>query len=130
MLFRSSEATIQLSVNGELEYTAAEGNGPVNALDNALRKALEKFYPELQEMELIDYKVRILNEQAATRATTRVLIESTDHESKWGTVGVSPNIIEASWQALVDSVEYGLRRRAGEAEVRPTRRDAIAAAAG
>jgi 2-isopropylmalate synthase len=105
-----SEATIRLSVNGELEHAVAEGNGPVNALDNALRKALEKFYPEIREMELVDYKVRILNERAATQATTRVLIESTDHKSRWGTVGVSPNIIEASWQALEDSLEYKLTK--------------------
>ncbi|MBI2881164.1 MAG: citramalate synthase [Candidatus Tectomicrobia bacterium] len=105
-----AEATIQVSVDGVLEHTAAEGNGPVDALNNALRKALEKFYPALAEAELIDYKVRILNESAATQATTRVLIESTDRESKWGTVGVSPNIIEASWQALVDSFEYKLQK--------------------
>ncbi|MFQ5692071.1 MAG: citramalate synthase [Nitrospinota bacterium] len=105
-----AEATIQVAVDDELEHTAAEGNGPVDALNNALRKALEKFYPALSETELIDYKVRILNESAATRATTRVLIESTDRESKWGTVGVSPNIIEASWEALVASFEYKLRK--------------------
>ena len=105
-----AEATIQVSVDGVLEHTASEGEGPVDALNNALRKALEKFYPALSETELVDYKVRILNESAATRATTRVLIESTDHESKWGTVGVSPNIIEASWEALVDSFEYKLQK--------------------
>ncbi|MFQ5911607.1 MAG: citramalate synthase [Nitrospinota bacterium] len=105
-----AEATIQVSVRGVLEHTAAEGNGPVDALNNALRKALEKFYPVLSEAELIDYKVRILNETTATRATTRVLIASTDHESTWGTVGVSPNIIEASWEALVDSFEYKLQK--------------------
>ncbi|MEE8109637.1 MAG: citramalate synthase [bacterium] len=105
-----AEATVQVSVDGVLEHTASEGEGPVDALNNALRKALEKFYPALSETELVDYKVRILNESAATRATTRVLIESTDHESKWGTVGVSPNIIEASWEALVDSFEYKLQK--------------------
>ena len=109
-----AEATIQVSVDGVLEHTAAEGNGPVDALNNALRKALEKFYPGLSETELIDYKVRILNESAATEATTRVLIESSDHESKWATVGVSPNIIEASWEALVDSFEYKLAKNAGK----------------
>ncbi len=105
-----AEATIQVAVEGRLEHTASEGNGPVDALNNALRKALEKFYPRLSETELIDYKVRILNESAATQATTRVLIESSDHDSKWGTVGVSPNIIEASWEALVDSFEYKLAK--------------------
>ena len=105
-----AEATIQVAVEGKLEHTAAEGNGPVDALNNALRKALEKFYPRLAETELIDYKVRILNESAATQATTRVLIESSDHDSNWGTVGVSPNIIEASWEALVDSFEYKLAK--------------------
>jgi 2-isopropylmalate synthase len=105
-----SEATIQVAVDGRLEHTAAEGNGPVDALNNALRKALEKFYPRLSETELIDYKVRILNESAATEATTRVLIQSSDKNSKWGTVGVSPNIIEASWEALVDSFEYKLTK--------------------
>ncbi len=105
-----AEATIQVAVEGRLEHTASEGNGPVDALNNALRKALEKFYPRLSETELIDYKVRILNESAATQATTRVLIESSDHDSRWGTVGVSPNIIEASWEALVDSFEYKLAK--------------------
>lgn len=105
-----SEATIQVAVDGRLEHTAAEGNGPVDALNNALRKALEKFYPRLSETELIDYKVRILNESAATEATTRVLIQSSDQNSRWGTVGVSPNIIEASWEALVDSFEYKLTK--------------------
>ncbi len=109
-----AEATVQVSVDGVLEHTAAEGNGPVDALNKALRKALEKFYPGLSETELIDYKVRILNESAATEATTRVLIESSDHESKWATVGVSPNIIEASWEALVDSFEYKLAKNAGK----------------
>ena len=92
----------------KIEHTAAVGNGPVNALDNALRKALEKFYPELKEMELIDYKVRVLSTGEGTEARVRVLIESGDKEDKWGTVGVSHNIIEASWQALVDSIDYKL----------------------
>ncbi|HUU50810.1 MAG TPA: citramalate synthase [Nitrospinota bacterium] len=105
-----SEATIMLIVDGEVEHTAAEGNGPVNALDNALRKALEKFYPELKDMVLNDYKVRILDEWSGTEAITRVLIESRDRDSRWGTVGVSANIIEASWQALVDSIEYKLHK--------------------
>jgi 2-isopropylmalate synthase len=103
-----SEATIKVKVRGIIEHTASDGNGPVNALDNALRKALEEFYPDLKEVNLIDYKVRILEGKEGTGARTRVLIESADSENKWGTVGVSDNIIEASWQALVDSIEYKL----------------------
>jgi len=103
-----SEATVKIRVNGELEVTAAEGTGPVNALDKAIKKALIKFYPELEEVNLYDYKVRILDEKKGTRSKTRVLVESGDHHAKWGTVGVSENIIEASWQALVDSIEYKL----------------------
>jgi len=106
------EATLMLRVDGVTEHTAAVGNGPVNALDNALRKALETFYPSVSEMELLDYKVRILDEHKGTMAVTRVLIESGDKTGKWGTVGVSPNIIEASWQALQDSVEFKLHRDA------------------
>ena len=110
-----AEATVRVRVKGIAEHTAASGNGPVNALDHALRKALEEFYPSLKEMTLLDYKVRILDEYKATAAKTRVLITSGDGEETWGTVGVADNIIEASWQALVDSVEYKLRRdeRAG-----------------
>ena len=103
-----SEATIMVRVGDQVEHTAAVGNGPVNALDNALRKALEKFYPELKEVNLLDYKVRILSTKDGTRARTRVLIESWDGQSKWGTVGVSENIIQASWQALADSIDYKL----------------------
>jgi len=103
-----SEATIRLKVKGKEEHTAALGDGPVNALDNALRKALEEFYPVLKEMHLTDYKVRILNPETGTKAVTRVLIESRDKTDTWGTVGVSENIIEASWQALVDSIEFKL----------------------
>ena len=103
-----SEATVKIRVNGIQEVSAAEGSGPVNALDKAIKKALGKFYPELKNLSLFDYKVRILDEKKGTRAKTRVLIESGDHDSKWGTVGVSENIIEASWQALIDSVEYKL----------------------
>jgi 2-isopropylmalate synthase len=105
-----SEATIMLKVKDKLEHTAADGNGPVNALDNALRKALEKFYPQLKEVSLIDYKVRVLTAGEGTSSNVRVLIESGDGKHKWGTVGVSENIIEASWQALVDSIEYKLLR--------------------
>jgi 2-isopropylmalate synthase len=103
-----AEATIMVKVGDRVEHTAAEGNGPVNALDNALRKALEKFYPGLAEVRLIDYKVRVLSAQEGTGANTRVLIESWDGKTRWGTVGVSENIIQASWQALVDSIDYKL----------------------
>ncbi len=105
-----AEATIKVDVDGKKEHTASEGNGPVNALDNALRKALEKFYPVLKEMQLSDYKVRVINAEDATAAMVRVLIESQDDEGSWGTVGVSENIIEASWIALVDSLEYKLMK--------------------
>jgi 2-isopropylmalate synthase len=103
-----SEATIMVKVGGNVEHTAATGNGPVNALDNALRKALEKFYPQLKDVTLQDYKVRVLTAGKGTQARVRVLVESGDKKFKWGTVGVSENIIEASWQALVDSIEYKL----------------------
>ncbi|MEX1028605.1 MAG: citramalate synthase [Paenibacillaceae bacterium] len=103
-----SEAIVKLKVQGETVYTAAEGNGPVNALDNALRKALSQFYPELNDMHLSDYKVRVIDEKDATAAKVRVLIESTDFLNSWSTVGVSENIIEASWKALIDSIRYAL----------------------
>jgi 2-isopropylmalate synthase len=103
-----SEATVKVNVNGVQQVTAAEGIGPVNALNRALKKALSKFYPELEDVHLYDYKVRILDEKKGTRSNIRVLVESGDKESKWGTVGVSENIIEASWQALVDSIEFKL----------------------
>ena len=93
---------------GRVEHTAATGNGPVNALDNAIRKALEKFYPQLNDMELVDYKVRVLSTGKGTGSKVRVLVESGDHRDRWGTVGVSENIIEASWQALVDAINYKL----------------------
>jgi len=101
-----SEATIMVKVGGNIEHTAALGAGPVNALDNALRRALEKFYPELKQMELSDYKVRVLPGRDGTASKVRVLIESRDGTDHWGTVGVSHDILEASWQALVDSVNY------------------------
>ena len=104
----SSEAIIKVKVKGIEEHTAADGDGPVNALDNALRKALKSFYPTLSRMHLSDFKVRVLDEKAGTAARVRVLIQSQDENESWGTVGVSGNIIEASWQALVDSVEYKL----------------------
>jgi 2-isopropylmalate synthase len=105
-----SQATIKISVNGEEELTAAEGNGPVNALDHALRKALTKFYPQIKEMHLVDFKVRTLEGSEGTAAGVRVLLDSTDGEEVWSTIGVSGNIIEASWQALVDSIEYKLSK--------------------
>ncbi|MFQ5904064.1 MAG: alpha-isopropylmalate synthase regulatory domain-containing protein, partial [Candidatus Binatia bacterium] len=111
-----SEATIMVEVDGVMEHAAAMGNGPVNALDQALRRALTKFYPSLKEMELLDYKVRVLSSGEGTGASVRVLIESGDKRDRWGTVGVSHNVIEASWQAVVDSIDYKLykdsRRRA------------------
>ncbi|RMD74346.1 MAG: citramalate synthase [Lentisphaerae bacterium] len=101
-----SEATIKLTVDGKTELTVAEGDGPVHALDRALRKALEKFYPEVSSVTLRDYKVRIIDAEQGTAAKTRVIIESSDGSKRWGTVGVHENIIEASWEALLDSVEY------------------------
>jgi 2-isopropylmalate synthase len=104
----TSEATIMVKVGGRIEHTAATGKGPVNAIDNALRKALDKFYPTLKNVKLHDYKVRVLTAGKGTSAKVRVLVESGDEEESWGTVGVSVNIIEASYQALVDSIEYKL----------------------
>jgi 2-isopropylmalate synthase len=104
----SAQALVKVHVDGEDAISAAEGDGPVHALDLALRKALEKFYPSLSSMRLKDFKVRVLDSKSATAATVRVLIESTDGEDAWTTVGVSPDIIEASWIALVDSIEYKL----------------------
>ncbi|WP_379138988.1 citramalate synthase [Paenibacillus sp. sgz500958] len=103
-----SEAFVKLKVAGESLYTAAEGNGPVNALDNALRKALLAYFPQLKEMHLSDYKVRVLDEKDQTAAKVRVLIESKNYTDTWSTVGVSGNVIEASWEALVDSMRYAL----------------------
>jgi 2-isopropylmalate synthase len=105
------EATVKVDVDGEQAHTVAEGDGPVNALDAALRKALVQFFPQLKHVQLTDYKVRILDTAAGTAAKTRVLIESTDGKREWGTVGVSENIITASLQALVDSMEYALTRK-------------------
>ena len=105
------EATVKLLVNGERVYTVDEGDGPVNALDNALRKALTPHYPVIKSMRLEDYKVRIIDSGSGTAAKTRVLVTSTDGNRDWGTVGVSTNIIDASWAALVDSVEFFLARQ-------------------
>ena len=105
-----SEATVRVSLENFEEHTASLGNGPVNALDGALRKALKEFYPSIGDIQLIDYKVRIVNETAGTAAKVRVLIEFTDGKRKWATVGVHENIIEASWKALVDGIVYKLMK--------------------
>jgi 2-isopropylmalate synthase len=109
-----TEATIKLIVNGNTEHVVGEGDGPVNALDTALRKALTPAYPNLESMTLVDYRVRVINSTEGTAARVRVVIESKDADEVWSTVGVSENIIEASWLALVDSVEYKLYKDRGE----------------
>ena len=98
-------------VDGKEVHTVAEGDGPVNALDGSLRKALESFYPQIKEISLTDFKVRVINAGASTAAKVRVLIESRDKKHVWGTTGVSENIIEATWQALADAVEYKLLKK-------------------
>ncbi|MBA7650572.1 (R)-citramalate synthase [subsurface metagenome] len=108
-----NEATVKLKVGDKVEHVVGEGDGPVNALDAALRKSLESFYPAIKDVHLIDYKVRVVNAKAGTAARVRVIIESRDKTSIWGTVGVSENIIEASWLALTDSVEYKLQKETG-----------------
>ena len=124
------EATIKVHVGGERIISTAEGNGPVNALDAALRQAIVSKYPHLADIELVNYKVRILDENKGTGAVTRVLLDASDGDETWGSIGVSENIIEASWEALVDSIEYGMlqeradregRRRAGPAAGRRLR---------
>ena len=105
------EATIKVRVGDQVAHTVAEGDGPVNALDSALRGALAQFFPQIKKVQLTDYKVRILDSTTGTAAKTRVLIESTDGQEEWGTVGVDDNIIEASLQALVDSMEYRLMKQ-------------------
>ena len=112
-----SEATIKIHVGNERFVATGEGTGPVGALDSALRMAIVKFYPQVMDMELVDYKVRILEENTGTSAVTRVVITTRDACGSWGTIGVSENIIEASWNALVDSIEYGLMRKIGRAHV-------------
>lgn len=109
----NSTAMIKIKVGDEEEITAADGDGPVNALDKALRKALERFYPQLAAVRLTDYKVRVLDSESATAAKVRVLIESTDSNRTWSTIGVSSDVIEASWRALMDSVEYKLLKDMG-----------------
>lgn len=105
-----TEATVKLRVGGKVRHEVAEGDGPINALDAALRKALATDYPNLAEMHLVDYKVRVINSEAGTAAGVRVIIESRDETDVWGTIGVSENVIEASWLALVDAIEYKLFR--------------------
>jgi 2-isopropylmalate synthase len=104
------EATIKVHVGGERIISTAEGNGPVNALDTALRQAIVSKYPHLADIELVNYKVRILDENKGTGAVTRVLLDASDGEESWGSIGVSENVVEASWQALVDSIEFGMVR--------------------
>jgi 2-isopropylmalate synthase len=106
----SSEATVKLMAGGDRVVMTGEGNGPVNALDHALRQAIQQLYPEIVKFELIDYKVRIVDQGHGTDAITRVLIETSDGESSWVTVGVGHNVIEASWEALIDGLTFGLRR--------------------
>ncbi len=108
--FLYAEAVLKLEVNGKIEHTVAEGHGPVDALDKALRKALLPFYPSLKAVKLVDYKVRVLDSEKATAAEVRVFVESSDGRETWGTVGVSENIIEASWRALVDSISFKLMK--------------------
>ncbi|MDM8533509.1 citramalate synthase [Clostridiaceae bacterium HSG29] len=112
-----SEVSIKVNIEGKEVHTAASGNGPVNALDKALRKALIDFYPEIEKFYLVDYKVRVLDSNDGTEAKVRVLIETTDGNNNWGTVGASTNIIEASWKALVDSIEFGILYREGKKEI-------------
>ena len=112
-----SEATVKLQARGKRYVITGEGNGPVNAMDAALRLAITEAYPVVERFELIDYRVRILDSSKGTDATIRVLIESTDGEESWETVGVGENIVEASWEALVDSIVYGLVRHHGDRDV-------------
>jgi 2-isopropylmalate synthase len=119
-----TEATIKIWVDGERYVRTAEGNGPVNALDKALRAAIGETYPHLGDIELINFKVRILDESKGTGAVTRVLLDASDGVESWGSIGVSENVIEASWEALVDSLEAGMLP--GRAEhVRPLARERI-----
>jgi 2-isopropylmalate synthase len=106
-----TEATIRIWVDGQRHVRTAEGNGPVNALDRALRDAITDLHPHLADIELVNYKVRILDAHHGTGAVTRVLLDSSDGQESWGSIGVSENIIEASWEALVDSLEYAFQPR-------------------
>src|ERR1035438_4033567 len=116
-----SEATVRVKVGGESIHTVAESSGPVGALDKALRLGLEKIYPQLRDMKLRDYKVRIVEGNEGTGSKTRVLVESGDGHSVWGTVGVSDNIIDASWEALREAVEYRLSSPAPSPHTRRAR---------
>jgi 2-isopropylmalate synthase len=116
-----AEATVKVEVAGEVLHTAADGNGPVNALDTALRKALRAFYPELDSVHLVDYKVRILDSEEATGAQTRVIIDSSDGTREWSTMGSGTNIISASCQALLDSLEYAIWKSGAEVRRRDER---------
>ncbi|MEI8332955.1 MAG: alpha-isopropylmalate synthase regulatory domain-containing protein, partial [Chloroflexota bacterium] len=116
-----AEATVKVEVAGEILHTAADGNGPVNALDAALRKALRAFYPELDAVHLVDYKVRIVDGQSATAARTRVIIDSSDAEREWSTMGSDTNIIGASTAALADSLEYAIWKSGAEVSRRDER---------
>ena len=111
----TTEATVKLKIGEDIRHEVAEGDGPVDALDKALRKALGGLFPSLAQMQLVDYKVRVINSEAGTAACVRVVIESRDEDDVWGTVGVSENVIEASWMALVDSLEYKLYKDSGVA---------------
>jgi 2-isopropylmalate synthase len=122
-----TEATVKLRIGAEVRHEVAEGDGPVNALDAALRKALNGHFPNLAQMQLVDYKVRVINSEAGTAACVRVVIESRDDDEVWGTVGVSENIIEASWIALVDSFEYKLYKDEGKKSPAPKNRPVPAA---
>ena len=104
-----TEATIKIWLGGERYVRTAEGNGPVNALDNALREAIGEIHPHLRDISLVNFKVRILDESKGTGAVTRVLIDASDGREVWGSLGVSENVIAASWDALVDSLEYGMQ---------------------
>jgi 2-isopropylmalate synthase len=106
----TTQATVKVQVGDDLKHEVSEGDGPVNALDAALRKALEPSFPNLQDLRLLDYKVRVVNSEAGTAARIRVIIESADESGRWGTVGVSENIIDASWLALLDSIQYKLAK--------------------
>ena len=113
-----TEATIKIWVDGERYVRTAEGNGPVNALDRALREALVEIHPHLRDIELVNFKVRILDETKGTGAVTRVLLDVSDGDRVWGSIGVSENVIEASWEALVDSLEYGMQSRPARPDAR------------
>jgi 2-isopropylmalate synthase len=125
-----TEATIKIWVGGERYVRTAEGNGPVNALDRALRAAIGEIHPHLHDVELVNFKVRILDEAKGTGAVTRVLLDASDGEDVWGSIGVSENVIEASWEALVDSLEYGMQPGRREPRGEPSGQSRSSASAG